>query len=203
MPDTGMAVEVVVSLQARGFEQDPKAGHLAVGVLGDPGVVLVPSPTEALIAAAGEFEALLIPLPLHAQHRVERIDVWCMEVLRPESAPDLPSAVVAKLAWPSRYPSMMAPFNGGELAAALDANGGDLWAALEGLGVVREGLRDGPGDDVFQLLPEVEREQHRPHIRDHLIAAPAEIGFSICRWFCICQPGEPGESGGRPRARGA
>jgi hypothetical protein len=193
MPDTGVAVEVVVSLQARGFEDDPGAGHLAAGVLGDPGVVLVPSPTDALLAAAGAFEALVIPLPLEANLQIERIDAWCMEVMLVDGAAGLAAAVI-KLARPSRHPSAMAPFQGPKLAAALDGNGGDLWAALEGLGIVREGLRDGPGADVFGRLPEIERAQRRPHVREHVLRAHGDIGFNICRWFCICDPGPPGPS---------
>ena len=194
MPDTGVAVEVVVSLQARGFEDDPGAGHLATGVLGDPSVVLAPSPTDALLAAAGSFEALVIPLPLEANLQIERIDAWCMEVLRVEGSAALAAAAVIKLARPSRHPTAMAPFQGGKLAAALEGNGGDLWAALEGLGIVREGLRDGPGPEVFGPLPEIERAQRRPHVREHLLRAHGDVGFNICRWFCICDPGPSGPS---------
>jgi hypothetical protein len=38
----GSTVRLVVSVQALGFEDKPREGHLATGLLAEPGVVLAP-----------------------------------------------------------------------------------------------------------------------------------------------------------------
>jgi hypothetical protein len=181
--------QVLVSVQALGFDADPRAGHLAAAVLGDNDLALVPDPPPQLLDPDQEFEVLTIPVPLNPRLSIERIDVRCSNVLRMATNPDRPVAAVFKLGRASQYQATIAPFNAGTLGDELEANGGDLWAALEQLRIAPTGLRDGPPVDVLDGLPAIERLQRRVVTRVHDHVAAKDIAFSLCQIFCICQPG--------------
>src|ERR1041384_7371671 len=122
--------EVLVSVQARGFETDPRAGHLAAAVLGDSGTVLVPRPPGPLLDPDQELQVLTIPVPLNQARPIERLTAYCKQVMT--AGPDAtPLLVVLKLRRHSRYPATISSFVGPALAAALDDARGDLWAAME------------------------------------------------------------------------
>jgi hypothetical protein len=184
VPDRTPLSEVLVSLQAAG----PEPNHIAAGLLGDRDMVLVPAPPLTLLDPTREFDVVTIPVPLDSGYPVERLRATCAQVMWVAGDRTRPIGVMLKLRLPSQYSNTMAPFNGALLAAQLDANGGDLWSALEALGTVREGLREGPPPDILAALPEAERSQREVTYRDHDHATPADIGFSLCRWLCICQP---------------
>jgi hypothetical protein len=82
----------------------------------------------------------------------------------------------------------MGRFSGAALAAELERNGGDLWSALESQGTVRRGLREGPPPEVLAALAAIERTQRQANIRDHEYSRASDVGWSICRWLCICHP---------------
>ena len=157
-------------------------------MLGDRDLVLVPGPPRAMLDPEREFDVVTIPLPLTAGHPVERLTALCVNVMWAGGERERPVAAMLKLRQPSGYARTMAPFHGAALAAELERTRGDLWAALEQLGTVRAGLRDGPPADVLAALPEIERAQRQATFRDHEHPSVADIGWSICRWLCICHP---------------
>ena len=185
MPDPTALTEVLVSVQDAG----PDHRHLAAAVLGDRDLVLVPAPPPALLDPDREFDVVTIPQPLSVAFPVERLRALCVNVLWAGGDRERPVAAMLKLHQASGYARTLGPFHGAELAAELDRGRGDLWSALERLGSVRAGLRDGPPADVLAALPDIERAQRRATYRDHDHPSPADVGWSICRWLCICQPG--------------
>jgi hypothetical protein len=183
MPDFD---QLLVSVQAAGFEADPRAGHLAVAVLGDNDLVLVPDPPPQLFDPDQEYEVLTIPVPLNPRLAIERLEVRCQTVHRVASRPDRPVVALLKLARPSQYPTTMASFSAGTLGDQLEASDGDLWTAMEELRIVPAGLRDGPPPEVFDGLPAMERLQRRVVLRVQDHATAKDLGFSLCQTFGSC-----------------
>jgi hypothetical protein len=183
MPEPVPLTEVLVSVQ----DAEPEHRHLAPAVLGDNDLVLVPSPPRELLDPDRAFDVVTIPMPLEAGYLVERLRARCANVMWVGERRGRPVAAMLKLDQASRYSRTMGPFHGATLAAELARNEGDLWSALEGLGIVRRGLREGPPAEVLGALPDVERAQRRVTYRDHEYPDAGEIGWSICRWLCICQ----------------
>ena len=184
MPEPVALTEVLVSVQ----ESTPEHRHLAAAVLGDNDLVLVPSPPRELLDPDRAFDVVTIPQPLDAGLFVERLRAACANVMWVGERRGRPVAAMLKLDQPSRYPRTMGDFHGAALAAELARAEGDLWTALEVLGTVRRGVREGPPPEVLAALPDVERAQRRVTYRDHEYPDVAQIGWSICRWLCICQP---------------
>jgi hypothetical protein len=176
--------EVLVSIQEAG----PEHRHLAAGVLGDKDLVLIPAPPPEVLDPDHEFQVVTIPQPLASGYPVERLWAQCVNVLWNQADRERPVAAMVKLRQPSSYPRTMLPFNGGALGEQLERDRGDLWAALEALGIVRGGLRDGPPAEVLAELPALEQAQRRATLRNHDFPAPSDVGWSICRWLCICHP---------------
>ncbi|MDG4796877.1 hypothetical protein [Micromonospora sp. WMMD1082] len=180
---------VVVSMQDRRLGATPVEGHLATGVLGDSGTVVVPAAPARLFDPGVELEALVIPLPLAVHRPIERLDARCLNAHRVGGVDgDAPLAVIT-LDRPSRHPATLGRFDGPTLARTLDELSGDVWTAFERLGMVEPGLRDGLPAQVWDRLAEVEREQRRTRLRNHRYGTPGDIGFSLCRILCICEPG--------------
>jgi hypothetical protein len=96
-----------ISLQARGNEDTPWAGHLATGLLVDNDMVMVPAPPGSILDPGIEFEALVIPEPLDVGNSIERLRPARVDVLRLRTAMDSPLIAFVKLAQPSRHPPMM------------------------------------------------------------------------------------------------
>ena len=186
------SLEIHVSVQAAGRTVGWRAVHLAAGMLGDTDMALVPAPPPALLDPAQDFEVVTIPVPL-GRYPIERLPGRCAHVLWLDGDRRTPVAAMVKLDRPSQYSRTMAPFSGPALAERLQATGGDLWESLESLGIVRRGLREGPPADVLAQVPEVERRQRALTYRDHDHRSAADIGFSLCRWLCICSPTGPGD----------
>jgi hypothetical protein len=182
MPDPSALTEVLVSVQSA--RPDPR--HLAAGLIGDDDLVLVPAPPPGLLDH-DELDVVTIPVPLDGGYPVERLRARCVHVLWLRDGRDRPVGAMLKLHLSTGYRPTIASFNGGRLADELDRNRGDLWAALENLGMVRPGLREGPPPDLLAALPDVERRQRRFERRDHDHPEPGSIGWSLCKWLCICQ----------------
>jgi hypothetical protein len=182
-----MAHDVLISIQAYGFGHDPARGHLAAAVLGDPDTVLVPSPPPVLLDPETDIEVLMIPFPLDGR-LIERLYARCQ--LTYTAGRDRSVVAILKLSQRSSYAPTIAPFNGPALAEALEAHG-DAWRAMEAIGMVEPGIADGPPAGVFEALPAAERDQRRRIIRAHPHRRPFEVGLSICKLLCICQPSPP------------
>jgi hypothetical protein len=181
MADLTSLVEVLVSIQ----DTTPEHRHLAAGVLGDSNLVLVPAPSRDLLDRNREFDVVTIPQPLSAGFPVERLRAKCANIMWVAGRP---IGAMLTLRQPSGYAGGMGRFQGGALAEHLERADGDLWAALESLGTVRAGLREGPPADVLAVLSDIEHKQRQVTYRDHELAGLSEVGWSICRWLCICQP---------------
>ncbi len=162
--------------------------HLCAGVLGDHDLVLAPFPPPQLSDPEYSLDVVTIPDPLGEDRPVERLRIGAVNLLWFDGDRDRPVAAVVKLATPSIYAPTMRPFNGGLLGSALDRTGGDLWAALEQLGTIDPGVRSGPSPEVLAKLPEIERRQRGATYRDHHLATPVDVGWSLCRWLLVCQP---------------
>ncbi len=177
---------LLVSIQERGFENDPLAGHRATGLLGDSHVVLIPNPPRVLFDPEREYQAVVIPTPLRTDRMIERLNGWC---LKGASAGGGAIAALFTLATPSRYGSMLTGFRADELGRAVERNGGDLWSALESLAIIPPGVREGPGEELLRALPEIERAQRRYRIREHHLNMPGDVASWLCAVFCVCDPG--------------
>jgi hypothetical protein len=173
--------DVVVSIQVG-------AEHVAAGLLGDRDLVLVPEPSRVVLDPGQELSVVTIPRPLSAGYTVERLYAACVNVMWVGGDRDRPVAAMLKLRTPSQYAPTIGAFTGATLAGALERSDNQLWPALEALGVVDPERRNGPPDDVLAQLPDIERRQRQANYRDHEHGSGTEIGWSICRWLCICHP---------------
>jgi hypothetical protein len=162
--------------------------HVSAGLLGDRDLVLVPAPPRQLLDPSRDLHVVVIPEPLEAGYPVERLRASCINVMWLGEDRERAVAAMLKLAVPSGYSPSMGSFNGATLALALERAGNDLWTALESLGTIGPGRRSGPSPDILARLPEVERAQRQATYRDHEYPSGTEIGWSICRWLCICHP---------------
>ena len=90
-------VRLVVSVQAHGFEDKPWEGHLATGVLVEPGTVLVPSAPDGIAEATEGIDLLVLPLPLGVAKRAID-DGPGVDRLR-----QIPSSAVDYFVHPTRY----------------------------------------------------------------------------------------------------
>jgi hypothetical protein len=180
-----VTAEVAVSIQAVDMRTEPWRGHLATGLLLDSDTVLVPAPPDALVDGSVACEVLVLPLPLAAEHRIERLQPQRLDALRVDG-PDGPLlAAVIKLAQPSHYSSVLRGYDGCELDAALGRTSNDLWAALVDLGVVGKGTRSGPSESVLRDVPEWELAQWRDRIRTHEVG---RLGAPPANWICFFTP---------------
>ncbi len=180
---------LLVSIQERGFENDPVAGHRAIGLLGDPHTVLIPHPPEELFDPRREFQAVMIPVPLHAEGIIERHNGWCLKAARIGSGGGAIAALLT-LALPSRYRTMLTGFRADELGRVVEENGGDLWSALESLAIIPPEVREGPREELLRALPDIERLQRQYRIREHHLRAPGEVASWLCAVFCVCDSGK-------------
>ncbi|WP_367128584.1 hypothetical protein [Saccharothrix sp. HUAS TT1] len=156
---SGSGVRLVVSVQAHGFEEKPWEGHLATGLLVEPGGVLVPSAPDDLGEATEGIDLLVLPLPLGEAGRVERLAaervVFCPV---PGGGEQFASI---RMANDSRHQPDVGEFTGRQLQEALERYPGDLWAALESLGVIPAGSRDAVTPELLRQVPAVEAEQRK------------------------------------------
>ncbi|MFI9007780.1 hypothetical protein ACIGNX_11185 [Actinosynnema sp. NPDC053489] len=154
-------VRLVVSVQARGFEEKPWEGHLATGLLTGPAEVLVPAAGDNLAEAVDGIDLLVLPLPLGPGGRVERLVAERVAFCAP-SWGDGRRFAVLRAANDSRHEPTVGRFTECELAEALRRHEGDLWAALESLGAIEPGSRDAVTPELLRQVPEVEAAQRRP-----------------------------------------
>ncbi|ONI84716.1 hypothetical protein ALI22I_29840 [Saccharothrix sp. ALI-22-I] len=150
----------MVSVQVHGFEDKPWEGHLATGVLVEPGSVLVPSAPDGIAEATEGIDLLVLPLPLGEAGRIERL-VAERVVFSVRDSHGGRFALI-RMANDSRHEPTVGEFTGSRLAKALKQHDGDLWAALEALGVIPAGSRDAVTPELLRQVPEVEAAQRRP-----------------------------------------
>ncbi|GGQ86348.1 hypothetical protein [Couchioplanes azureus] len=193
MPTSDEAGEVVVSIQATGMEQEPWAGHRAVGLLATEDLVLVPEAAQELADAGRWFEALIIPTSLGADRPVERISIAGVEALQQVDDGRVTS-VVFKLARWSRYPSSISSFSNCDFKQAVREQDGNVWKALLSVGAIRPGLDVVP-EELLRAVPAIEREQRQRRIHSHPYRFPGDDSWDICPfilWPCRpCQPCRP------------
>jgi hypothetical protein len=158
---SGATVRLVVSVQARGFEEKPWEGHLATGLLTKPGVVLVPVAAEGIAEATDGIDLLVLPLPLGVAGRVERLIAERVTFCLLPGGKGKRFALI-RMANDSRHEPNVGEFTEEQLEEALRRHEGDLWAALESLGVIEPGARDAITPELLRQVPEVEAEQRRP-----------------------------------------
>ncbi|GAB2961964.1 hypothetical protein [Saccharothrix stipae] len=154
-------VRLVVSVQARGFEEKPGEGHLATGLLTEPACVLVPLSTDGIAEATEGIDLLVLPLPLGEGGRVERLVAEHVLIGTLPGGKGRRFALI-RTANDSRHEPNVGEFTECQLEEALKQHEGDLWAALESLGAVPAGSRDAVTPELLRQVPEVEAEQRRP-----------------------------------------
>lgn len=173
-----------VSVQIRGA-RDRARGHLAVGILADSPVVLVPNPPVRLLQPEPELEVLVVPVPPRPEALIERFAPRKLQVhtLR-ESTHRLELAVLYLQGF-SRYTAQLGECDPDDLGAALEANGGDWWAALMALGIVPPGI-DEISDDLLREVAEMERHHYEPDRLTREEDAYAAIAEAVCKVTCRC-----------------
>ncbi|WP_158845832.1 hypothetical protein [Saccharothrix deserti] len=151
-----------MSVQQYGFEDKPWEGHLATGLLVEPGSVLVPDASNGIAEATEGIDLLVLPLPLGESGRVERL--VAEQVVFSSTLPDGQGTRFAliRMANDSRHTPTVEEFTECRLTEALEQHGGDLWAALEALGAIPAGTRDAITPELLRQVPAVEAEQRRP-----------------------------------------
>ena len=162
---SGSNVRLVVSVQAHGYDEKPWEGHLATGLLAEPGVVLVPSVTDGIGEAIEGIDLLVLPLPLGEGGRVERL------VAERVTFCPLPGGrgsrfALIRMANDSRHRPNVGQVTEHQLEEALEQHDGDLWASLESLGAIEPGSRDAVTPELLRRVPEVEAAQRRPEFED-------------------------------------
>lgn len=183
---SGSELRLVVSVQARGFAEKPREGHLATGVLVAPDEVLVPSAPEELGEATRGLDLLVLPLPLDAGGRVERLVVE--RVLVASTLPDGGDRfAVLRVGNGSRHEPQVRRFSGTELDEAVRRHEGDLWAALEAVGAIGPGVRDAVTPDLLTRAAAVEDAQ-RPPVFDHQTLLPGPAPLCPVISACITGP---------------
>lgn len=158
-------VRLVVSVQARGFEEKPWEGHLATGLLNKPGVVLVPLATEGIAEAVDGIDLVVLPLPLGEGGRVERLVAERVTFCLLPGGKGKRFALI-RMANDSRHKPNVGDFTEEQLEEALKRHEGDLWAALDSLGVIEPGSRDAVTPELLRRVPEVEAAQRRPEFEE-------------------------------------
>ncbi|WP_157620131.1 hypothetical protein [Saccharothrix sp. NRRL B-16348] len=157
-------MRLVVSVQAAGFEEKPAEGHLATGLLVEPGAVLVPAATEGIAEATAGIDLLV--LPLGEAGRVERLVAERVTFSPLPGGKGRRFAVIRMANDDSRHEPNVGEFTGSRLDEALDRHEGDLWAALEHLGVIAPGSRDAVTPELLRRVPEVVAEQRKPEFEE-------------------------------------
>ncbi|MFJ6673941.1 hypothetical protein ACIQMJ_22765 [Actinosynnema sp. NPDC091369] len=158
-------VRLVVSVQGHGFEEKPWEGHLATGLLTEPGVVLVPVATDGIAEATDGIDLLVLPLPLGEGGRVERLVAERVTFCLLPGGKGHRFALI-RMANDSRHEPNVGEFTECRLEEALEEHDGDLWAALESLGVIEPGSRDAITPELLRRVPEVEAAQRRPEFEE-------------------------------------
>jgi len=179
------SVEAVVSIQVTGMEGAPWEGHRAVGLLAAEDTVLVPDSPEDLVDTGQWFEVLVIPTSGRPDAPVERLGIAGIEAIRRVDDGRVTTAVLKLTRW-SRYPSMIAPFDGDELKRQVREYSGDVWQALAAVGAISPELREIP-EEVLRSVPELEARWRSWHIRFHSYQLPGDDDWSICpfiSWPC-------------------
>ena len=154
-------VRLVVSVQAPGFEEKPWEGHLATGLLAEPGAVLVPDAPDGIAEATAGIDLLVLPLPLGEAGRIERL-VAERVMFCPLPGGKGRRFALIRMANDSRHEPNVDEFTECRLEEALERHEGDLWAALESLGVIAPGSRDAVTPELLRRVPEVVAEQRKP-----------------------------------------
>jgi hypothetical protein len=158
-------VRLVVSVQGHGFEEKPREGHLATGLLAEPGVVLVPAATDGIAEATEGIDLLVLPLPLGEGGRVERLVAERVTFCLLPGGQGRRFATI-RMANDSRHEPNVGEFTETQLEEALKEHDADLWAALESLGVIEPGSRDAVTPELLGRVPEVEAAQRRPEFEE-------------------------------------
>jgi hypothetical protein len=158
---SGSNVRLVVSVQAAGFEDEPREGHLATGLLVEPGAVLVPDAPDRIAEATAGIDLLVLPLPLGEAGRIERLVAERVEFCPLTGGKGRRFAVI-RMANDSRHEPTVGEFTGARLDEALERHDGDLWAALESLGAIEPGSRDAVTPELLRRVPGIVAEQRRP-----------------------------------------
>ncbi|GAA1296811.1 hypothetical protein [Saccharothrix xinjiangensis] len=185
---SGSDVRLVVSVQARGFEDVPWEGHLVTGFLIAPDEVVVPAGAEVLTKAADGIDLLVLPLAPDSDHldparRLERLAGVRVRLV-PTGKGDKAGNVTAANA--SRYRPDRREVTRDEFNRALAAHDHDVWAALEDLGVVETGLRDAVTDELLRAVPAAEDAWRRPVFEDLEDGFPGKDPM-ICEHVGVCR----------------
>ncbi|PSL51759.1 hypothetical protein B0I31_11872 [Saccharothrix carnea] len=158
-------VRLAVSVQAHGFAEKPWEGHLATGLLTEPGVVLVPASTDGIAEATEGIDLLVLPLPLGAGGRIERLVAERVTFCLVPGGEGARFALI-RMANDSRHRPNVGEFTESELEEALKRHPGDLWAALAYLGAIEPGARDAVTPDLLRQVPAIEAAQREPEFEE-------------------------------------
>ncbi|MEU4513622.1 hypothetical protein AB0G05_29335 [Nonomuraea wenchangensis] len=180
-----ISADLRVSVQLK-KAPDRVAGHLAVGVLGDSNVVLVPDPPAALLETDEEIEVLIAPNPPTRNMLVERHEV-CRRVTYAVGGREGIVVAAFELVQRSRYASQMDTFDPAEVGRVLEENGGRFGDALVHVGAISPKIRK-ISDRFLREAYEKERIQRRPKKSDFVYASYSELTPDICQWLCWCHP---------------
>lgn len=183
---TAIGADLRVSIQAYGAP-DLGAGHLAVGLLLDSDVVLIPVPPPQVYDSLADLEMVVIPVPPRAELAIERFLPFKLVTIGVGDAP--PLAALVTLQSHSRYASQVGHVPAEDLRRALLDHDGDFVDAFVALGVLRPEQVDIPRD-LLAEAGKVERIQRDPR-RSDLRADTLEgllNGWCPIPFICICEP---------------
>jgi hypothetical protein len=183
---TAVNADIRVSVQAVGAP-DWRAGHLAVGLLADSDVLLVPAPPPQVYDAEADLQAVIMPARPGLEAAVERC--WISKRVTMRVGDGTPLVLIASLHDHSRYAAQVGRVDADALRRALLDNGGDFRAAFVEVGLARPEQFDLSGD-LLAESERLERVQHRSrHVGRRFDSLEAVVG-SICDWpfICWCEP---------------
>ncbi|GAA2208146.1 hypothetical protein GCM10009850_036040 [Nonomuraea monospora] len=166
---------------------DRVAGHIAVGVLADSGVVLVPEPPAELTDPDREIEALIIPNPPTEHTLIERIAPSRIATFALDRRERVIVAVVM-LAERSRHAGQIHRYDPPSIARVLE-EGGDFWDALEVTGAIARGIRTIP-DELLREADRLERLQRRLRPSHYLSHTYESVAWGVCPWLPKCPSGK-------------
>jgi hypothetical protein len=181
-----------ISIQVRGA-RDRVEGQVAVGILADSHMVLVPNPPVRLLEDSPELEVMVIPVPPRTHALIERFSVIKKVIYNLRRSPHHLEAAVLTLGGFSRYAAQLAECDPVELGRELERNGGDWWAALERLDLVPASVNDVPAELLCEA-GRVEQNQYRPRRDSQTLDSYTDVAREAGCIGCKCNPGRGGHS---------
>jgi hypothetical protein len=183
---SAIRTDLRVSIQARGAPNSVR-GHLAVGVLADSNLVIVPNPPRALLDDSFEFSVWIIPVPVQVDKAIEVIGPLKKNFMGVRENRGEPTVVLIELAHRSIYASQVGRCDGRELGRALAENGGNMWNALVAVGTVSRNIGEELASETLLAAAEAERAQRRARRSDMNFDSYQDLGVAFCwPWVCFC-----------------